>query len=134
MTAITEAAAAPLITFTLPSTPYSVQLARFYVRAAMKHHGLEKFTDDAEIIISELVTNSIVHAGGSSVSAEVMYLRGYGAVSIIVSDCSPNPPVLRPVSSEAEHWRGLPLVRALSDRWGWAPQEAGKAVYAILSR
>ena len=38
-----------LIAFTLPSTPYSVQMARFYVRAALSYHDLGDYAEDAEI-------------------------------------------------------------------------------------
>ena len=122
-----------LIAFMLPSSPYSTQMARFYCRAALRYHGLGEFVDDAEIVISELATNASTHAGGPSIGVEVTYLRDFAAVSVIVTDASPNPPVMRSPSDEAEHWRGLHIVQALSARWGWAPQKTGKAVYAILA-
>jgi anti-sigma regulatory factor (Ser/Thr protein kinase) len=52
-----------LIAFTLPSSPYSVQIARFYVRAALSRHDLGDFTEDAEMVVSELATNAVTHAG-----------------------------------------------------------------------
>jgi anti-sigma regulatory factor (Ser/Thr protein kinase) len=122
-----------LIAFMLPSSPYSAQMARFYCRAALRYHGLGEFVNDAEIVISELATNAIMHAGGPSIGVEVTYLRDFVAVSVIVTDASPNPPVMRSPTGEAEHWRGLHIVQALSARWGWAPQQTGKAVYAILA-
>ena len=122
-----------LIAFTLPSTPYSVQIARFYVRAALNYHDLGRYAQDAETITSELVTNAITHAHGVAISLEVIRLAGSGAVSVIVADNSPEPPVLRAPDAEFEHGRGLHIVNALSIRWGWTPQDAGKAVYAILN-
>ena len=44
----------------------------------------------------------------------------------------PVPPVKR--SPAPEHGRGLHVVEALSARWGWTPQDPGKAVFAILTR
>lgn len=123
-----------LIAFTLPSTPYSVRIARFYVRAALNEHGLGEYATDAETVTSELVTNAITHAGGPAVRVEVLHLAGSGAVSVIVADNSPEPPVLRAPDAESVQWRGLHIVDALSARWGWTPQGAGKAVYAILNR
>jgi anti-sigma regulatory factor (Ser/Thr protein kinase) len=134
MTATAALGNSRLITSTLPSTPFSVQLARSYVRSALKYHGLDAFTSDAELVISELAGNAVAHAGGTTFGVEVMHLCGYAAVSLIVFDASPDGPVLRPLTAEAEHWRGLHIVRELSASWGWAPQETGKAVYAILTQ
>ena len=123
-----------LIAFTLPSTPYSVQMARFYIRAALTYHDLGDFTQDAEMVTSELVTNAIKHAGAPKFGLEVMHLAGSGAVAVIVSDPSPQPPVKRDPSEDTEHGRGLNIVDALSTSWGWRPEAPGKAVYAILAK
>ena len=131
-TAATETTS--LIAFTLPGTPYSVQMARFYVRAALNYHDLGDHFEDAEMVTSELVTNAITHAGAHTVGLELTCLEGAKALAIVVTDPSPIPPVKRAPISDAEHWRGLHLVEALSTRWGWRPQDAGKAVYAILAR
>jgi hypothetical protein len=42
-----------LIAFTLPSTPYSVQMARFYIRAALTYHDLGNYSEDAETVTSD---------------------------------------------------------------------------------
>ena len=123
-----------LIAFTLPSTPYSVQMARFYIRAALAYHDLGDFTEDAEMVTSELVTNAIKHAGALTFGLEVMCLAGSGAVAVIVSDPSPLPPVRRDPAEDTENGRGLNMVAALSARWGWRQEAPGKAVYAILTR
>jgi anti-sigma regulatory factor (Ser/Thr protein kinase) len=123
-----------LIAFTLPGTPYSVQMARFYVRAALSYHDLDGYSEDAETVTSELATNAVTHAGASPFGIEVMRLEGSGAVAVIVTDSSPVPPVKRDPAGLAEHGHGLRLVAALSARWGWTPQDTGKSVYAILTR
>lgn len=134
MTAITATETTSLIAFTLPSTPYSVQMARFYVRAALNYHDLGDYADDAETVTSELVTNAVTHAGAQAVGLELSRLQGTGAIVIVVTDPCPLPPVRREAAEDAEHWRGLHLVEALSARWGWRPQDPGKSVYAILTR
>ena len=63
-----------------------------------------------------------------------MRLDGPGAVAVVVTDPSPAPPVKRDPAADAEHGRGLHIVEALSARWGWRPQDPGKAVFAILTR
>ena len=92
-----------LIAFTLPSTPYSVHMARFYIRAALTYHELGDYTEDAETVSSELVTNAIMHAGGPKFGLEVMHLADFGAVAIIVTDPSPNPPIKRDPAGSPEH-------------------------------
>ena len=123
-----------LIAFTLPSTPYSARMARFYVRAALSYHALEDYVEAAETVTSELVTNAITHASASTIGLELTCLEGSRAVAIVVTDPSPLPPVKRGPADDAGHWRGLHIVGALSARWGWRPQAPGKAVYAILTR
>jgi anti-sigma regulatory factor (Ser/Thr protein kinase) len=132
--AITATETTSLIAFTLPSTPYSVQMARFYIRAALGYHDLGGYAEDAETITSELVTNAIEHAGAPQFNLELMHLAGSGAVAVIVTDLSPDPPVKRDPAANAEHGRGLHIVDALSANWGWRTEERGKAVYAILAR
>jgi hypothetical protein len=54
-------------------------------------------------------------------------------ILILVWDASPQPPVLTGASDEAEHGRGLMLVDAVSEQWGWYSREDsdGKFVWAI---
>jgi anti-sigma regulatory factor (Ser/Thr protein kinase) len=123
-----------LITFTLPSTPYSVQMARFYVRAALSYHDLGDYAGDAQTVTSEIITNAVEHAGAQTIGLELTILKGSRALAIVVTDPSPLPPVKRDLAGDAERGRGLHIVAALSARWGWQPRTPGKAVYAILSR
>jgi anti-sigma regulatory factor (Ser/Thr protein kinase) len=123
-----------LVAFTLPGTPYSVRMARFYVRAALNYHNLGDYAEDAEVIASELVTNAIAHAGARAVGLELTYLKDSGAIAVIVTDSCPLPPVPHDPAAETEHGRGLHLIDALSARWGWQRRDPGKAVYAILVR
>jgi anti-sigma regulatory factor (Ser/Thr protein kinase) len=134
MMAIAATQTTPLIALALAGTPYSVQMARFYVRAALFYHDLEDFTDDAVAGTSELVTNAIEHAGAPQFGLQVVRLTGPEAVAVMVTDPSPCPPVKRDPVGDNEHGRGLHIVEALSDRWGWQPAAPGKAVYAILTR
>jgi anti-sigma regulatory factor (Ser/Thr protein kinase) len=129
------AAAEPtsLVAFTLPGTPYSVRMARFYVGAALRHHDLADYAESAEAVTSELVTNAIAHTGADAVGLELMCLEGSGAIVIVVTDPCPLPPVMHDPAEDSEHGHGLRLVDALAARWGWKPQDPGKAVYAILA-
>ena len=134
MMATTATETTSLIAFTLPGTPYSVQMARFYVRAALDYHDLSDYAADAEMITSELVTNAITHASAEQFGIQVVHLAGFAAVALIVTDPSSDPPVKRCPARDTEHGRGLNIVDALAANWGWRPHYPGKAVYAILRR
>jgi anti-sigma regulatory factor (Ser/Thr protein kinase) len=123
-----------LIAFTLPSTPYSVQMARFYVQAALSYHDLADFAEDAETVTSELVTNAVQHSGARTIGLELTSLEGSRAVVIVITDPSALPPVKRDPTGDTERGRGLRIVDALSARWGWQPRGTGKAVFAILTK
>jgi len=126
-----------LIAFMLPSTPESVPIARFHIRAALSFHQLDEYADDAAIITSELVTNAIQHAcGGGTATVRVTLLRAWNpeAVTVVVTDTSPEGPVTRMAPDGSERGRGLRIVDELSDCWGWNPEDDGKAVYAVLAK
>lgn len=126
-----------LIAFVLPSIPESVPMARSRVRAALGFHALDQYADDAAIITSELVTNVIQHVcsdGKETVGVTLARTRNPAAVTVIVSDSSPQGPALREVPADSERGRGLQIVGALSARWGWHPEYGGKAVFAVLAK
>jgi anti-sigma regulatory factor (Ser/Thr protein kinase) len=123
-----------LIAITLPSTRYSAWMARYYIQAALRDHDLGDYAADVAAVTSELVTNAIIHTDATAVGLELTCLEGAAAVAIVVTDPCSRPPIKLDPAEDAEHGRGLHLVSALSTRWGWRPQDPGKAVYAILTR
>jgi anti-sigma regulatory factor (Ser/Thr protein kinase) len=74
-----------------------------------------------ELIVSELVTNSIVHSrsghDGGTVTVAVAVDRGRARVEV-TDDGGPELPRLRPLDLGAESGRGLHLVAALAATWG----------------
>ena len=132
--AVAAAETTSLVAFTLPGTPYSVRMARFYVRAALGYHDLADYAADVETVTSELVSNAIAHASAAAINLELMCLADSRAVVVVVTDPSSDPPVKCDPTDLIEHGRGLHVVEALSARWGWTPQEPGKAVFAIFSK
>ena len=129
-TTMTETTA--LAAFTLPGSPHSARMARFYVRAALTYHSLSGYADDAEAVTAELIANAVTHAPAPVVTLALTWMEGF--IGIVVTDPSPLPPVKRDPGKDIEHGRGLHIVEALSTRWGWQPRDPGKAVYAILTR
>ena len=76
---------------------------------------------------------SRTRARGRSASNYCGWTTAPGVV-VVVTDPCPLPPVKSDLTEDAEHGRGLHVVDALSARWGWAPQDSGKAVFAIVTR
>jgi anti-sigma regulatory factor (Ser/Thr protein kinase) len=113
-----------------PAESRSVGAAREFVAAAIVRLVPDaKNGDDAELIVSELVTNA-VRAGARRVRVEV---RPHGEqVRIGVSDDAGGWPVPQRPSPEAVSGRGLLLVSAVSDRWGVETVPLGKQVWAAL--
>ena len=126
-----------LIALVLPGIPRSVPAARRHVRETLGWHGLGEFAQDAAIITSELVANAVQHACGNGAARIGVTLACAGnpaAVTVVVSDSSPQGPVRRETPADGEQGRGLQIVAALSARWGWRYEDGGKAVFAVLAR
>src|SRR2546421_5768016 len=115
----------------------SGRTARKFTRNTLKEWGLVALADDAEAIVGEFVANAVSHAAGSVAepgqSLGLRLLRRTGEVMCAVLDPSDRAPVLRMPDRNEEAGRGLQMVDALSDVWGWSPVTGrGKAVWAIL--
>lgn len=81
--------------------------------------GLTTLVDDAQLLISELVTNALRYGEGSEIEFRlVITLQG---LLIAVNDGSAVRPQLRVVGASSETGRGLFLVAALADDWGVSP-------------
>lgn len=89
--------------------------------------------DDAELVVSELVTNAVLHAGGAVVALTAR-MCGEGVLELRVSDGSSAVPRERRSGDADEDGRGLLLCRALAERFGWeALPGGGKSVWARLA-
>jgi anti-sigma regulatory factor (Ser/Thr protein kinase) len=77
-------------------------------------------TQDAVLLVGELVTNSLLHAdSGETHEIVVELVIGLNAVRVMVTDGgSSSMPIIQPLDSKRPGGRGLFLVESLSDRWG----------------
>jgi len=128
----------------LSPVPEEARTARQFVRELLTCWGLEHLTDDAELIIAELVVNAVRHGlrtAPQSVTSgsfppcmlRLCLLRRVGEVMLAVTDPSDEAPIPQAPSWTGESGRGLQIVGALSYVWGWSPIEGhGKAVWAVL--
>jgi anti-sigma regulatory factor (Ser/Thr protein kinase) len=112
----------------LPPVPASAGAARRFVADVLgESHPL---IDTALLLVSELASNAILHAG----SALVVCLRVTDRhLRIEVSDGDPRRPMLKQYDDDAVTGRGLHIVDAMADRWGVAEIEGGKAVWFELT-
>jgi anti-sigma regulatory factor (Ser/Thr protein kinase) len=91
--------------------------------------GAGDVSDVAQVLVSELVTNAVLHAEPPIELG--IDLRG-GRVRITVVDGSPTIPEPQDPDQSATSGRGLLLVDALSASWGWQLADRGKCVWFEL--
>ncbi len=102
----------------------AVPAARRMVREVLREHGKTELLESAELIVSELVGNVVLHVGGDlAVTVEV----GADEVLLEVSDSSPLSPHLRVFSRTSSTGRGMRLVHSLSAEHGVRPRTPGDA-------
>jgi anti-sigma regulatory factor (Ser/Thr protein kinase) len=122
----------------LGAVPIATPCARLRTRSALTEWDLRDQTDTIELIVSELVTNAIQNSTHKDGLACIqLRLSSDRVVTLVeVQDESLRPPIPALDNPEAEDGRGLTLVEALSDRWGWdlIHEGRGKIVWALLER
>lgn len=100
----------------LPKDARAPLMARALVRRTLCDKHDRETRDEVELLVSELVTNAIMH-GGSLVTMELDCEAPEG-ISVEVSDNSPVVPVTRRAAPLDEGGRGMELVELISDSWG----------------
>ena len=131
----------PAVGCPLSRGPRSAGAARRLTRDTLRDWGLPSLAEDAELIVGELVANAVTHGarpGGDRKPGQgnlgLRLRRGTGAVICAVLDSSDTAPVVKAPGGTEHSGRGLQIVDALSDVWGWSPIAGrGKAVWAVLS-
>jgi hypothetical protein len=109
----------------LVSSPTSVGAARRFVRdVLMSRQAYDGVVDTVELLTSEVVTASVLHAGTAE---ELVITLGARQVRVEVTHCSAGgaraPRAAPPAASEA----GLAVVEALAAAWGVDVDRGGGA-------
>jgi anti-sigma regulatory factor (Ser/Thr protein kinase) len=124
-------------TLYIPNDLRAVTVSRRTLRLILTMHGLIRLGDVAELLAAELVSNAVRHTKGP---AALRVRWSAGVLRIGAWDADPEPPEPpRPFERDAdlEEGRGLALVRACSDLWGWQPLtrdgNRGKYVWCELT-
>lgn len=113
-----------------PAVADTPRAARRFVVTALQEWGHDStLLSDTELVLSELVTNAVIHAG-SPVSVSVSPANA--GVHLRVHDASPVEPWLRSPAPMQPGGRGMHVVDALASRWGVETTTEGKTVWADL--
>lgn len=97
--------------------------------AKLRQRGLHGLADDAESVISELVTNALVHGKGDRVAFR--FLLTANVLAIEVDDGSPGRAHVNEADPYDESGRGLFIVSALSTCCGVSPD--GTRTWCVLA-
>lgn len=116
---------------TLPAEPLTAGRARRAVRESLEVAGATHLLEVAELVVSELVTNAVVHAG---TQMHVRIVAEPEGIRVEVGDGNDHLPMRRSWSDAAGTGRGLRIVDELADRWGAHRTEDGKIVWFEVGR
>jgi len=129
----------PAATCAFPPQPESARRAREFTRITLQDWGMAGQSEVAELVVSELVTNSLRHGllsaqwmpGEHPIGLTILRLDPY--LMCMVTDPGLTCPIRIDSCASAESGRGLHVVEACSVRWGWEPVAGeGKVVWALL--
>ena len=129
-----------IATCALSGQARSVRTARDFTVATLRRWHTVQSSQDIMVVVSELVTNALRHAlpepGATGPPAQVrLGLLEHGPwLLCAVADPGQATPMPRPCGSLAETGRGLQMICALSDLWGYTePSDTGKVVWAMFT-
>lgn len=115
---------------TLPSAVTAPATARAFAREALERGQAEVHIEDVALVVSELVTNAVIHGDGE-ITLNVTVAPD--AVRVEVEDREPELPDRLAAALDAESGRGLLLVSRIAREWGVRPAGAGKVVWAEMA-
>jgi GAF domain-containing protein len=112
----------------LADHPEVVGEARRFVRKTLASWQLSNLTDVAQLLVSELVSNALLHAGSPT---QLRLIRDR-VLSIAVADTDGRTPRVRHADADDEGGRGMHLINELAYRWGSRATPEGKLVWLEL--
>lgn len=116
---------------TLEPTVASSAVARRFMEETLGRWSCGEVLDVVNLLVSELVTNAVVHGGSE---AEVSVVLTPTALRVEVGDQDEYVPTVNQASDWATSGRGLALVEAMSRRWGVEPVPGGKVIWFEVDR
>lgn len=123
---------APNAEQSFPPETASVGAARRFVRRLLSEWGSGSAEWNAELAVSELATNCVLHA--ATAFTVTVTLLPEGAVRLEVADGARRVPKERHYAADTTTGRGVALVAQLTRRWGVDPQaDGGKVVWCEIA-
>ncbi|MFF9320123.1 ATP-binding protein [Streptomyces sp. NPDC014735] len=126
-------------TMRFSSTPRGARLARRLAGERLDAWGVPYGSDTHEtvtLVVAELSANAVHHGLVRGRDFRLRLSAEGAAIRVEVTDTRGErlPNLAEPASDDQEDGRGLLLVAALTDRWGWYPcaDGPGKTVWAVL--
>ena len=128
----------PTYSRTFPCEPETAEIGRKLVRDALHVWRLEDLADGATLIISELVANAVRHTTCREIRLTVRRSNATRVRVGVVDRAPAHLPVLRQADHDGESGRGLLLIDAVADCWGYDLRGSrrhrwGKEVWAELA-
>jgi hypothetical protein len=117
----------------LPPEVESPGIARNVTKDTLTGWCLDRFYDDAAVVVSELVTNAIRYGlcPDARDPLRLVLMRCEHQLVCMVTDPTDTAPRMQEPDWVAETGRGLHIIEAMSRAWGWTPLlGGGKAVWA----
>jgi serine/threonine-protein kinase RsbW len=120
--------------FNLAARSTSAAEARHRTLAWLLSHSIDQeATEAAVLIISELVTNAVVHSGSSVIGCTLRLDSGSLHIEVTDQGTGPHEPAVGEPAADDVSGRGLLLVSALSKAWGVGPAiPSGRTVWATV--
>lgn len=109
----------------------SARTARKFVEDVLVRWQCDQDVDTINLLVSELVTNAVVHGGSD---ADVAVRLTDSAVRISVADAGEGMPTRKDADASATSGRGIGLVDELASAWGVEPLPVGKAIWFEVPR
>jgi anti-sigma regulatory factor (Ser/Thr protein kinase) len=124
------------LTMRLPLDVWAPSAARAGIRERLRGLLTDSELNDLELLVSELVANSLLHSGAGTAGVVVRVGLSDDALRLAVEDAGRGGPIAaRPPDRRRGGGFGLQLVDAISERWGVERDAAhGTRVWARLSR
>ncbi|MFI5799051.1 ATP-binding protein [Streptomyces sp. NPDC051677] len=116
-----------------PQDATRVGAMRRIAAAKLRYYGLDALIDEVMLIVSELLTNAVLHSGTQEIA---LLLRiEDGVLHIVVTDGMEGSAMSRPANDNAESGRGLALVEALAKENGgeWGTSDVGATTWCCLA-
>ena len=121
----------------IEADPAEVGRARRWARSRLAGADIgtdESLAESLILLVSELVTNAVVHTGRPAVLCMLLPRTQAVAVRVEVADASSRPPRPRQADGDDTDGRGLEMVSELADRWGWQWEGTGKRIWCELDQ